>query len=225
MIGKKVDPQLEARKRASLVIVWGILAAIAYLGMIKLAIDAVAKATPWTGLTVDSGLVALAGTAGKSGQGTLASLGTFAIGALPIAIAGAVAFGILTRVRPSLPLGPAAVTAAGGVGLAGALALFITQVATVGNATQFVVALATIVLVWVLLRLQRFIRRLYNRTPATSTFIFAVLTLAYLILSNGANIASIVLTQVDIWLGLIAFGIILYAGIVLLRLRRRMARR
>jgi hypothetical protein len=225
MISKKVDPRNEARKRASLVIVWAVLAAIAYLGLIKLAIDAVAKATPWTGLTVDGGLLAVANSAGKSGQGALATLGTLAIAALPVAIAGAAAFGILARVRPGLPLGGAAVTVAGAIGLAGSLALFITQVATLKNGTQFVVALATIVLVWVLLRLQRFIRRLYSRTPATASLIFVLVTLAYLILSNGANIASIVLTQVDVWLSLIAFAIILYAGIVLLRLRRRIPAR
>ncbi len=102
--------------------------------------------------------------------------------------------------------------------------LFLGLVATDKNGNQFVVALATIVLIAVLIRLQRFIRRFYQRAPAAASLILAALIVAYLILGSGTNITSIVLVQMDIWLALIAFAIALYGGIVQIRAGQRLRR-
>ena len=83
-------------------------------------------------------------------------------------------------------------------------------VANLKNGVQFIVALLTIVIVSILLRLQRGIRRFFRRSPAVASLLFAAVTIFYLIISNGANISTLVLQQVDVWLSLLAFAIVLY---------------
>jgi hypothetical protein len=79
------------------------------------------------------------------------------------------------------------------------------------------VAVVTILLVPVLLRVQKFIRRFYNRAPALVSLLFGALLLVYFIFSNNASISSIVLSQLDYWLALAAFAIALYAGVTTVR--------
>ena len=87
---------------------------------------------------------------------------------------------------------------------------------------QFIVALLTIVIVSILLRLQRGIRRFFRRSPAVASLLFAAVTIFYLIISNGANISTLVLQQVDVWLSLLAFAIVLYCGVSLVRNGQRL---
>jgi hypothetical protein len=223
MFNRKVDARAEAVKRASLSIVWGAIAGVAYLGLIKRAVDLIATSTPWAGLSVglDSGLIATGTGALGAKYGPLA---TTAVAALPIAIVAVIALGIAARVRPGAAAFAGLLLAAALLGLAGVSLLFLAVVVNVKNGTEFVVALVTIVAVSILLRLQRFVRRFYRRSPAGASLLFAVATLAYLILGNGANISSIILSQVDIWLSLVAFGIVLYASITLLRLGQLLRR-
>ena len=48
------------------------------------------------------------------------------------------------------------------------------------------------------------------------------MTVFYLIISNGANISSLVLQQVDVWLSLLAFAIVTYCGVTLVRIGQRL---
>ncbi len=219
MLSRKSDPRADARKYSSLAIAWGVVAGIAYLGLISIAVNFVkAQVTSWQGVPVDAGIIQLA----SAKLGAHSTISTTVIAALPVAIVAVLALGIMARARPTLPAVPLLLIAAAALGLAGSVLLFLALVVNVKNGTELAVALATIVLVAILLRLSRFIRRFYGRSPAAASMLFALLTVAYLILSNGANISSIVLTQVDLWLSLIAFGLALYAGAVVTRARRRM---
>jgi len=126
----------------------------------------------------------------------------------------------IARVREALPEltgNPIAAI----LGLIGALLLFLAQVATRERGTEFIVAPVTIIIVALLLRLQRFVRRFYSRSPAFATLFFGVFTVVYLILANGVNISSIVLSQIDVWLALISFAIVLYAGFNLANAARK----
>lgn len=215
---KSSNPRSDARKMASLSIVWGAVAAAAYFGLVLVAVNLVKQATGWPGPgnNIDAGLIKLNHAA--PGQGP-SSLFTIAVAALPIAIAVSVGLGLAARIRPSLTIFSALIMAAGVVGLAGAILLLVDNVVNVPkNRTDFAVAIGTIVAVPILLRIQRFVRRFYRRTPAVSSLIFAALLAVYLFLSNGTSISSIVLTDIDIWIALAAFAIVLYAGFKLARL-------
>lgn len=220
-INKKADAKVEAAKMASLSIAWGIVAGIAYFGLIKVAVDALAKATSGnvSVTSVDSGLLHL--NLGQFG-GANASIYTAVLVALPFAIGAVLALGILARIRPGLPAVPGVLIVAALLGLAGSVLLFLAQVVNEKNGTEFVIALITIVLVSVLLRLQKFVRRFYHRTPAGASLVFTLVTLAYLLLASGVNVTSIILSQVDIWLSIIAFVLAFYSSVKLARLSRRM---
>jgi hypothetical protein len=75
-----------------------------------------------------------------------------------------------------------------------------------------------------MLRLQRSVRQSYQRNPALVTLVVGLVAIIYLVLSNGTNIASIILTDVDVWLALVAYAIILFAGIGIARYRRLIPR-
>lgn len=220
MLSRKSDPRVDARKMSSLAIAWGIVAGIAYLGLISAAISFLkSQVKAWQGITVDPGILQLA----QAKHGTQATISTLVIAALPVAIVAVIVLGIVARARPSLPIAAPLLILAALLGLAGSVLLFLGLVVNPQNATQLGVALATIVIVAILLRLSRYIRRFYGRSPAAATMLFALLTVAYLVLSNGGgDISSIVLSQVDVWLSLIAFAIALYSGAVVARARRRM---
>jgi hypothetical protein len=220
MAGKTSDPKTQVARMASLSVSWGILAGIAYLGLIKRAVDYATARTPWLGFAVDSGLVAINPANLAS---SYRSLTAAALIIVPIAIVAVIAVGVVLRIRPTMPVLPIAALAAALLGLVGAGEIFVAEVATFKNGMQILVALATIVLVAVLIRLQKFIRRFYQRTPSLTTLLFAVVTLAYLILSNGTSLASIVLSQVHVWLATIAFVIAFFAAIGQMRASRRIS--
>lgn len=219
---QKIDPRIIIAQMGSLSIAWGIAAGVAYLGLIQRAIDLVAAATPWAGIKVGSGLIGLNTERSTRLAGSFGNIVGPVVIALPFAIIAVIALAILIRARPRLASGAGVgLIIAAILGLIGALLLFLAQVATREEGTQFIVALVTIIIVAVLLRLQRFVRRFYSRSPAFTTLFFGVFTLAYLILANSVNITSIVLSKVDVWLAIISFGIVLYAGFRLANAARR----
>jgi hypothetical protein len=223
MSGKSGDAKVRVAKMASLSVAWGVVAGVAYLGLIKRGTDLLVNATLWSGpgVTLDSGLIAIAPAQMADQYRSLTSVVLITI---PIAIVAIIALGIAARAMPTLALLSFGVLAAALLGLIGAGVLFLGLVATAKNGSQFVVALATIVLIAVLIRLQRFIRHFYQRAPAAASLILAALIVAYLILGSGTNITSIVLVQVDIWLALIAFAIALYAAFAQIRAGQRLHR-
>jgi hypothetical protein len=221
MAGKSSDAKTQVARMASLSVAWGILAAIAYLGLIKIAVSYIVSQTPWPGFAVDNGIVA---TNVAHIAGPYRSLVTAALIVIPTAIVAVIALGIAGRIKPTMqPLAIGGLAAAL-LGLAGTAALFVAEVATIQNGVQLLIALATVILVAVLVRLQKVIRRFYQRTPAASTLLFGMVTLSYLVLSNGTSLASIILSQVHVWLATIAFVIACYAAISQVRASRRIAR-
>jgi hypothetical protein len=223
MLRRNIDAKAEAAKLASLSIVWGVAAAVAYLGGIHKAIDLLKSATNAPGLdfTFDSGLIALATPKGSAGPTSLVTLG---ITALPIAIIATLVLGFLARAKPTMGALPVGLVLAAAVGLIGGVGLFLNAVNTNENRTQFIAALATIVLVSILLRISKGVRRFYRSNPALVSAIIGIVSVAYLFLLNGANIPGILLTEIDIWLALASFGIVLYSGINMIGLGMRARR-
>jgi hypothetical protein len=220
MAGKTVDAKTQVARMASLSVAWGLLAGVAYFGLIKRAVDYAKANSAWPGFTVDSGLNTINATHVASGYQALTHL---ALIALPIAAGAVIALGIAARIRPTVPVFSVIALIAAVLGLLSAAMIFVAEVVNAQNGTETAIAVATIILVGVLLRLQRFIRHFYRRTPAFTSLLFVAVTLAYLILSNGTNLSTIILSQVHVWLALIAFLIVLYAAISQVRAGRRLA--
>lgn len=220
---QQTDPRVDAAKRASLAIAWGFAAGVAYLGLIYQAVQIIVNATngQWAGVPVDKGVISF-GAQFKEFGDPYTQIATFVIAALPIAIIATIVLGIVARARPRITMTPGLLIAAAILGLAASLLLFVAIVANLKNGIQFVVALATIVIVSILLRLQRAVRRFFRRSPAIASLLFAAVTVFYLILSNGANISGLILQQVDIWLLMLAFAIVLYCGVSLVRIGARL---
>lgn len=227
MHGKHVQIRADAHKIALLALVWGLVAGVAYLGLIKHAVDVIIAATGWAGPSTrfDSGLIALdPGQAAQVGH-THTPLYTTAIAALPIAILVIVGLAIVARVRPSATLLTGLLIPAALLGMVGALLFFLDVVATVKNRNDFLLALGTLVAIAVLLRLQRLVRHFYRRNPAVVSVIVGLVLLIYIFVTNGTtSISTIVLSDIDVWLALAAFTIALYCGVVLFRLGHALRR-
>ncbi|HLY30604.1 MAG TPA: hypothetical protein VKQ36_06225, partial [Ktedonobacterales bacterium] len=182
----------------------------------------------WTPPSIDHGLVSIIAGGANAGvfklTGTYATIAQTSVVALPFAIIAVIGLGIAAQAMPSRYFLGGLLIAASAIGLVASLVLFIANVATFGNAVQFVVAIATVVLVGILVRLQRLVRRFYDRAPAIATIILALATVIYLIFSNGVNFQSIILTQIDVWLSMLAFAITLYSAINLTRHGRNASR-
>jgi hypothetical protein len=223
MRNRNPDGRREVIKRATLCIVWGIVVGVAYFGLIGQGVSAVAKATGLIGssATIDSGLISLStSTGGVSVPSSLHALAIAALADLPIAIIATIVLAILLRVRPRTRLFAGLLITAALLGLAGAVVFFLRVVATVNNGKGFIIAFLTGVIVSLLLRLQRSVRQSYQSNPALVTLVVALLVILYLVLSNGTNITAIVLADVDVWLALIGFAIILFASIGIARYQR-----
>jgi hypothetical protein len=206
---------------ASLLIAWGLVALLAYLGGVRRFVDFIVAAKLWPapGVDIDNGL--LHPNLGNFG-GTYSPLITATVIALPFAIGAIILFGMILRARPGITILATLSIVASVIGLAGSAFLFLATVANQKNGQQFLTALLTIVLVFVLVRLQRFVRRFYQRSPAFATLTFGLLAIVFIILSNGTSITAIILSQIDYWLALVAFAITLYASANLTRHSRRL---
>ena len=217
------DARREVTKRATLCLVWGIVAGVAYLGLIGRGVSLIAKATGLigSGESIDSGLISLTSSSGGVPvPSSLHALAIVALAALPIAIIATIVLAILLRISPRQGVFVALLIAAAVLGLVGALVLFLHVVATVNNGKGFIVAFLTGIVISLLLRLQQSVRHSYQRNPALVTLLVALLIIVYLVLSNGTNITAIVLADVDVWLALVAFAVTLCAGIGIARFRR-----
>lgn len=223
MLRRNIDPRVEASKLASLSITWGIVAVVAYLGAIYRAATFIENSTQLPGLSTsfDEGLVTFVS---KSSGATAKSLATIGVAALPIAIIAVLVLAFIARVRPTLTVLPVGMLLGAVVGVIGGVSLFLQVVNTTTNRTQFIVALVTIVLISVVLRVSRRVRQYYHQNPALVSALVAIITIVYLFLINGANIPSILLQYIDVWLALIAFGIVLYSALNMIGLSMRAAR-
>jgi hypothetical protein len=222
MGSRKGDPRVSALKMASLLIAWGLAALLAYLGGVSWFVNFIVSAKIWPkpGVEIDNGL--RDPHLGNFG-GSYGPIVTATVIALPFAIGAIILFGMILRARPGITILATLSIVASIIGLAGSLFLFLaTVVENEGNRQGFLIAVLTIVLIFVLIRLQRFVRRFYQRSPAFATLLFGLLAIVFIILSNGTTITSIILSQIDYWLALVAFGITLYASANLTRHSRKL---
>lgn len=219
MAGKS-DPKAEASKMASLSIVWGVLAGVAYLGIIALLVTRLDQAGVSGPTVTTNGLRSI--TVNLDGAPAAGLLGLL-IHALPYAIGAAILLAIAARLLPQFVPLPALLILAGLIGLVGTAILFLERMNLTQNRTGFLIALGTIVGLWIVARLEQQVRRLGKRNPAVASLVLAVLVVAYLVASNIATIPTLVLGEIDVWLALVAFVIVLYAGIRMLRASTRLA--
>src|SRR5579859_1949327 len=98
MPGKHNFSRADAGKMASLSIVWGAAAGVAYLGLISHAVALLKTATGWSGpgTTFDSGLLTLHAAPISP---SLSALSSFAVAAIPIACAAILGLGVAAWIR------------------------------------------------------------------------------------------------------------------------------
>lgn len=219
MARKNSDPKADAARMASLSIVWGVLAGVAYLGLVAWAVDRLQQLHV-TGPSVNTNGLRLI-TVNLSGV-PAAGLLSLAIEAIPYAIAAVIILAILARVFSGVVPVPVLLIVAAVIGLVGTLVLFLNRMNLSENRTGFLIAIGTIVGVWILVRLERQVRRLGRRNPAVASLLLTVLVIVYLVASNVTTIPALILGEIDVWLALVAFVIVLYAAIRMLRLTLRL---
>ena len=215
---QQVSPKTGSAKMSTLAIVWGLVAGVAYLGLIQGAAERIYSAVGSSlapGAT-DSGLRTLDSQLTSQfhiAVNSFSSLSTVAIAAIPVAILGTIALGLAVRLRPAQGAFSSLLIVAGVLGLVGTALLFVDLVANdPSHRSAFFLAIGTIVVAAVLLRLQKFVRRFYQRSPAAATLIIGLVAVAYLFLANNSSIFTIVLEDLDIYLAVAAFAIVIYAG-------------
>src|SRR5262249_43916289 len=133
MAGKTVDAKTRVTRMASLSVAWGLLAGVAYFGLIKRAVDYAKANSAWPGFAVDSGLSTIAGS---HVAGNYQALVRVALIALPIAAGAVIALGIIARVRPTLPAISVIALIAAVAGLLSAGMIFVAKVVNAQNGTQ-----------------------------------------------------------------------------------------
>lgn len=221
MAGKDSDPKANAARMASLGIVWGVLAGVAYVGLIAVAVNYI-NHLGLNGPTVNTqGLRSI--TVDLTGA-PAASVLKLAIEAIPFAIGAVILLAIGARVFPGLIPLPALLIVAALIGLIGTAILFLNRMSQPNNRTGFLIALGTIIGVWILVRVERNVRHLSRRNPAVASLLLTVLVVAYLVASNVTTIPALILGEIDVWLALVAFIIVLYAAIRMLRQSTRIQR-
>lgn len=218
MAGK--NAKADASKMASLSIVWGVLAGVAYLGIIALLVSRLSEAGVSGPTVATNGLRSISvDLNGAPAVGLLQLL----IEALPFAIGAVILLAIGARVLPQLAPLPALLIVAGLIGLIGTAILFVNRMNLTQNRTGFLIALGTIVGLWILTQLRQHVGRLNKNNPAVGSLLLAVLVVAYLVASTIATIPTLILGEIDVWLALVAFVIVIYAGIRMLVASRRLA--
>jgi hypothetical protein len=228
MPSNQISPKAGSAKMSTMAIVWGLAAGVAYLGLINGAATQLYNSLKAPLPSNDSGLRTLDAQLTAHfhiAVNSFSSLATIAVAAIPVAIIATIALGLGVRVRPTQGAFSSLLVIAGVVGLAGVGLLFIDVVANApANRSALFLALGTIVVGAVLLRLEKFIRRFYQRSPAFASLIVGVVAVAYLFLANNTSIFGIVLQDVDVYLALAAFAIVIYAGYHTVRHGQRLRR-
>ncbi len=221
MPSAQVSPKTGSAKMSTMAIAWGLVAGVAYLGLInKVVVNANSSSLGLSLPTTDDGLLAL-----KVPNSVLPTLSQFAVGAIAVAILATLAFGLATRLRPTQGAFPSLLIVSGIVGIVGSGLVFLDVVASDNkNRSDLVVAIGTIVAVAVLLRVQRFVRRFYQRSPAAASLVVGAFIIIYLFLTNGTSIFTILLRDLDIYLALSAFAVVIYAGYQTTRHGQRLRR-
>ena len=213
MAGKS-DPKAEAAKMASLSIVWGVLAGVAYLGIIALLVTRLSQMGVNGPVVNTNGLRSISpDLKGAPAEGVL----KLVVEALPFVIGALILLAIAARALPQLVPVPVLLILAALIGFVGTAVLFLNRMNLTQNRTGFLIALGTIIGLWILVRVEGHVRRLSKRNPAVASLLLTVLVVAYLVASNVTTIPALILGEIDVWLALIAFVIVLYAGIRMLR--------
>lgn len=208
-------------KYASLSLVWGIIALVAF------------AALPWlhSGKTSTTGF-AYALKAITGGNKEIPSLSDpvgllffLSILLIPLAAMAVVATSLVARVRaPSHALIAGNIFAAI-VGIVGTIGMFIPNVAE--NPTdqyKFGVAALIVVASTVISRVQKQLRHFFQDHPTVASVLLLGVAYGSVLLANFATFTSIILDQFGLWVTLVAFLVMTYGGYTMQREARRARR-
>jgi uncharacterized membrane protein YiaA len=132
---------------------------------------------------------------------------------IPVAAIGVIVMGFIARVRNASRVETNVNIVAAIVGIAGTVIMFIPLVAENTNIQQkFLFAAVIVVATTIVSRIQKQLRNLFQDHPTIASVGLLVIAYATLYLASQVTFEAIIVTQIGVWLGLIAFVISLYAA-------------
>jgi hypothetical protein len=132
---------------------------------------------------------------------------------IPLAAIGVIVLGIIARTRNASKVQTNLNIVAAIVGIVGTVIMFIPLVAEQTDTQQkFIFAAAIVVATAIVSRIQKQLRNLFQDHPTIASVGLLVIAYIALYLASQLTFEAIIVTQVGVWLGLIAFVISLYAA-------------
>ena len=213
----------DAAKFSSLGVVWAVIAAVAFVKGTWIADYSSGSAQVVTGLQYTTAILQKGLAVFKGGQTTsLSDPGALAyfvlILLIPVSIVAIFVTSLAMRGHVLRISVVRLYILFGLIGLIATIALFIPYVVENTKVQgDFLLAAAVVVASGVLTRVQQWLRNLFQKNPAVASVGLLVVTGAVLLLANYTTFAQTILTQVGIWLSLVAFTIVIWSGITLRR--------
>ncbi len=132
---------------------------------------------------------------------------------IPVAAIGAVVLGFIARARNASRVETNLNIATAIVGIAGTVVMFIPLVAEQAETQQkFLFAAVIVVATTIVSRIQKQLRKLFQDHPTIASVGLLVVAYLTIYLASQITFEAIILTQIGVWLALIAFVISLYAA-------------
>lgn len=132
---------------------------------------------------------------------------------IPIAAITVIVLGFIARTRNATKVNTNLNIAAAIVGIVGTILMFIPLVAEQTDTQQkFLFAAAIVVATTIVSRIQKQLRNLFQDHPTIASIGLLVVAYLALYLAGQITFEQIIVTQIGVWLGLIAFVISLYAA-------------
>jgi hypothetical protein len=213
----------EVAKYASLGLVWGVIALLAFI-LLPWLHDGTHGFT-YVGTVAQHGVGAIKGNP----QGSLADPVSFLffllIVLIPVASIVVIVTSLIARIRPPSRALLNGTIAAAIVGIAGTLVMFVPNVANnPEDQKKFAFAAGVVVLTGVLSRIQKQLRSLFSDHPTVASLLLLIVVYAFIFSENYATFTSIIFSQSGIWLSLVAFLIATFGGYSMIREMRRARR-
>ncbi len=232
MLQRSSQYSSDAKKFASLSLVWALVAVAAYAALpwVWSKNATVSGALPTGGLTgweftaalAQKGLGAIQGAQSTSLSDPRTLTFFVLIMLIPVALLLALVTSVLIRGHVLSLTVMRLYILAGIIGLVATLAFFIPYVfSNPTNQKNFEFSFLVVVATSIVARLQKWLRNLFQNNPAVASIGLLAVSWGTLWLANQGTITQVILQQIGIWLALAAFGIVLWSG---LKLRREAIR-
>ena len=223
-MAQKTPP--EVAKYALLAIVWGFIAILAFI-FLPWVINKDGNFSGFTYISevASKGLGAIKGNPSSSLSDPTALGFLLLILFTPLAAILSIGLSIAVRARSATNGIITGEMVAAALGIVGTLVMFIPNVAeNSGNQRNFAIAGLIVVASTVISQLQKQLRQFFQTQPTLASVVLIGLVYISVLLASYASFAQVVVNQSGIWLALVAFFLMFYAGTKMVREARKARR-